>query len=57
MPRLALTLVVKDYDFLAPLAGGDVVAEDLELTLDRDTAGFWPRRRPGPLPTSRMPPR
>ena len=37
MARLALTLVIKDYDYLGPLTAGDVVAEDLDLTLDRDT--------------------
>ena len=37
MAKLALTLVIKDYDYLGPLTAGDVVAEDLDLTLDRDT--------------------
>jgi 4,5-dihydroxyphthalate decarboxylase len=37
MARLALTLVIKDYDYLGPLIAGDVTAEDLDLTLDRDT--------------------
>jgi 4,5-dihydroxyphthalate decarboxylase len=39
MARLAVTVLVKDYDHLAPLACGDVVAEDLDIRLDRDTAG------------------
>lgn len=43
MAGLALTLVTKDYDYLAPLACGDVVAEDLDLKLDRDTAGALDR--------------
>ena len=43
MAKLALTVVVKDYDHLAPLAAGDVVAEDIDLTLDRDTAGALDR--------------
>ena len=37
MGRLAVTVVVKDYDHLAPLAAGDVVAEGIDLVLDRDT--------------------
>ena len=43
MGKLQLTLVIKDYDHVAPLAAGDVVAEDLDLTLDRDTAGALDR--------------
>lgn len=43
MGKFALTLVVKDYDFLGPLSAGDIVAEDLDLTLDRDTAGALDR--------------
>jgi 4,5-dihydroxyphthalate decarboxylase len=39
MTKLQVTLVIKDYDHLAPLACGDVVAADLDLTLDRDTPG------------------
>ena len=43
MGKLAVTLVIKDYDYLAPLACGDVVAEELDLTLDRDTPGALDR--------------
>lgn len=43
MAKLALTLVVKDYDHLAPLAAGDVRAEEIDLTLDRDTANALDR--------------
>src|SRR4051794_35827637 len=43
MGKFALTLVIKDYDYLSPLATGDVVPEDLDLTLDRDTAGALDR--------------
>jgi len=35
---LSMTLVMKNYDYLAPLACGDVTAEGLDLTLRRDTA-------------------
>lgn len=38
-----LTLLMKDYDFLAPLAAGDVTAEGADLTLRRDTAGALDR--------------
>jgi len=34
----SMTLVMKDYDYLAPLACGDVVAERLDLSFRRDTA-------------------
>src|SRR5215208_585792 len=43
MSKLTVTLVIKDYDYLAPLACGDVVAEDLDLRLDRDTPGALDR--------------
>ena len=43
MAKLSVTLVIKDYDYLAPLACGDVVAEELDLTLDRDTPGALDR--------------
>jgi len=33
----ALTLVMRDYDYLAALYGGDVVPNDLRLTIDRKT--------------------
>jgi len=39
----ALTCVLMDYDYLSPLACGDVVAKGLELTLVRDTAGAMRR--------------
>jgi 4,5-dihydroxyphthalate decarboxylase len=35
VPTLPLTLATRDYDFVAPLATGDVVAEGLDLTLLR----------------------
>lgn len=38
-----LKLVMKDYDFLAPLACGDVVAERIRLNLERDTPGALDR--------------
>lgn len=41
--NVKLRLVTKDYDFLAPLACGDVVADGLDLTLDRDTANALDR--------------
>lgn len=43
MSKLTVTVVAKDYDHLAPLACGDVVAEDLDLKLDRDTPGALDR--------------
>jgi len=41
--NVKLRLVTKDYDFLAPLACGDVTAEGIDLALDRDTAGALDR--------------
>ena len=38
-----LKLVTKDYDFFAPLACGDVVAEGIDLNYERDTAGALDR--------------
>ena len=35
--KLKLKLVTKDYGFYAPLACGDVVAEGIDLTFERDT--------------------
>lgn len=35
MSKLTINLVTKDYDHLAPLACGDVVAEGINLNLDR----------------------
>ena len=35
MPRLAITLATRDYDFVTPLATGDVAADGLDLTLIR----------------------
>jgi 4,5-dihydroxyphthalate decarboxylase len=43
MSKLSVTLVIKDYDYIAPLACGDVVAQDLDLKLDRDTPGALDR--------------
>jgi 4,5-dihydroxyphthalate decarboxylase len=39
MSNVSLTLVVKDYDHLAPLASGDVQVKDIDLSLERDTPG------------------
>lgn len=41
--KTPLKLMTKDYDFMAPLACGDVVAKDIDLTLVRDTAGALDR--------------
>ena len=35
MPTLPLTLAIRDYDFVTPLATGDVAADGLDLTLIR----------------------
>ena len=35
MPTLPLTLAIRDYDFVTPLATGDVAADGLDLTLRR----------------------
>lgn len=43
MGNLKLTLVIKDYDYLGPISAGDVVAENLDLSLDRDTPGALDR--------------
>jgi 4,5-dihydroxyphthalate decarboxylase len=48
MNKPQVTAVLKDYDHLAPLACGDVVAEGIDLTLDRDTAGAIDRVREDP---------
>lgn len=37
MSNPAVTLIMRDYDYLAPLYGGDVVPPDLNLTIDRKT--------------------
>jgi 4,5-dihydroxyphthalate decarboxylase len=36
--KLAINVVTKNYDHLAPLACGDVVAEGIDLSLDRKTS-------------------
>jgi 4,5-dihydroxyphthalate decarboxylase len=38
-----LKMVTKDYDFVAPLACGDVVPEGIRLNLERDTPGALDR--------------
>lgn len=43
MAKLALTLVVRDYEYLAPLASGQVVVEGIDLKLERDTRGALTR--------------
>ena len=35
MPRLAITLATRDYDFVTPLATGDVAVDGLDLTILR----------------------
>jgi 4,5-dihydroxyphthalate decarboxylase len=37
MSEPSITFVVKDYDYIAPLVCGDVVAEGMALQLERDT--------------------
>lgn len=37
MSDVSLTVVIKDYDHVAPLAAGDVEVEGIDLELDRDT--------------------
>src|SRR5688572_3211892 len=41
--KLQLKLVTKNYDFFAPLACGDVVAEGIDLKFERDTANALDR--------------
>ena len=41
--NVKLNLVTKDYDFYAPLACGDVVAEGIHLQYERDTANALDR--------------
>ncbi|MGQ9584262.1 MAG: hypothetical protein ACUVX9_04770 [Anaerolineae bacterium] len=43
MNKPAITLVIKDYDYVAPLACGVVTVEGVSLTLDRDTEGALDR--------------
>jgi 4,5-dihydroxyphthalate decarboxylase len=43
--RLTLSFCIKDFDFLAPLAWGDVVPEGLELRFERDPVGALSRSR------------
>jgi hypothetical protein len=43
MSKLAVTVLVKDYHYLMPLACGNVATEDLEPRLDRDTPGAFDR--------------
>jgi 4,5-dihydroxyphthalate decarboxylase len=43
MGNLAVTMMIKDYDHIAPLACGDVVPEGIELKLIRDTPGALDR--------------
>ena len=43
MDRLSVTLVMKDYDHIAPLACGDVSVEGVDLKLDRDSHGALDR--------------
>ena len=38
-----LKMVTKDYDFLAPIACGDIVPERIKLNLERDTPGALDR--------------
>ncbi len=43
MAKLALTFLVRDYDYLAPLARGEVVPEGIDLKLEIDTHGALTR--------------
>jgi 4,5-dihydroxyphthalate decarboxylase len=43
MSTLGVTVVIKGYDHIVPLALGDVTARDLDITLDRDTPGALAR--------------
>ena len=43
MANLPLTLVIKDYDHIMPLACGDVAPEGIDLKLDRDSPGALDR--------------
>lgn len=43
MGNFPLTVFARDYDFLSPLATGDVVAKGFDLTLVRDTANALKR--------------
>jgi 4,5-dihydroxyphthalate decarboxylase len=38
MENTKITLVMKDYDYIAPLACGDITVQGLELNLDRQTS-------------------
>jgi len=35
MRNTALTLMIRDYDFVSPLACGDLAVEGIDLALDR----------------------
>jgi 4,5-dihydroxyphthalate decarboxylase len=35
MAKLAMTVIMKDYDYLTPLLTGEVAAEEIDLTIDR----------------------
>ncbi len=43
MAKLGLTLVIRDYEYLAPLARGEVAAEGIDLKLELDTHGALTR--------------
>ncbi len=43
MAKLPLTMVIKDYDHIQPMASGDVLPVGIDLKLDRDTAGALDR--------------
>lgn len=43
MAEVSLTVLIKDYDHVAPLAAGDVAVPDIDLHLDRDTEGALDR--------------
>lgn len=43
LSKIPLKMVTKDYDYVAPLACGDVVAEGIDLNFERDTAGALDR--------------
>ncbi len=38
MSKLAMTIIMKDYDYIVPILLGEVAAEDMELTIDHKTS-------------------
>lgn len=48
MTKLPLTLAIRNYDYIGPLACGDVTAEGIDLKLDRDNATAMERAATDP---------